>query len=418
MKAFRALIWCLLLAAIGAIAWETLAADMGFVLIRWHGKIIETTVAYGIIFWLLISVALWSLWFLVRLPFNAWQSLAKKQARSRFLNGLQALQDGRYARAENLLSKAAKQKEVKTIALTTAHEAALKLDEPARAAQHYSELLQHDALAANIHAAKNAILNKNFQAAFELLNPLHNEKKLPPQAQFFYLQSLQNTHRALEALPLLQTLRKEQALPSSVLQEFEIQLHASAVEQCADADSLLQCWQHMPERLRGEKAVLIPFCQRADALGLESTAVQVLAETLKQNWQTELLNSLADISTHTNDQRIALCEAWLLQHPGDATLHAAFGRLQLQDKNYSRAEILLQRAIALSPNSESWEYLGHVFFAQKKSEQANTAYINALRLHHEQSPIALPERDVREQIASHAVAEIRNEHGFPILPKS
>ena len=62
------------------IAWEVLSTDMGFVLIRWHGKIIETTVAYGLIFWLLISVALWSLWFLLRLPFNAWQSLAKKQA--------------------------------------------------------------------------------------------------------------------------------------------------------------------------------------------------------------------------------------------------------------------------------------------------------------------------------------------------
>ena len=47
MKVFRGLIWCLLLAAIGAITWESLSNDMGFVLIRWHGKIIETTVAYG-----------------------------------------------------------------------------------------------------------------------------------------------------------------------------------------------------------------------------------------------------------------------------------------------------------------------------------------------------------------------------------
>ena len=106
MNVFRGLIWCLLLAAVGAIAWESLATDMGFVLIRWHGKIIETTVAYGLIFWLLISVVLWSLWFLVRLPFNAWQALAKKQARSRLINGLQAFNEGRYARAENQIGRA------------------------------------------------------------------------------------------------------------------------------------------------------------------------------------------------------------------------------------------------------------------------------------------------------------------------
>ncbi len=163
MNVFRGLIWCLLLAAIGAVAWESLATDMGFVLIRWHGKIIETTVAYGLIFWLLISVALWSLWFLVRLPFNAWQSLAKKQARSRFVNGLQAFQEGRYARAENLLLKAAKQDDIKTIALMTAYDAANRLDEPLRAAQHQAVLLQHDAAAANVQAAETAFNNDNFE---------------------------------------------------------------------------------------------------------------------------------------------------------------------------------------------------------------------------------------------------------------
>ena len=146
MNVFRGLIWCLLLAAVGAIAWEVLSTDMGFVLIRWHGKIIETTVAYGLIFWLLISVALWSLWFLLRLPFNAWQSLAKKQARLRLINGMQALHEGRYARAENLLLKAANELDIKTIALMAAYEAAVKLDEPQRAIQHYTALLQHSAV--------------------------------------------------------------------------------------------------------------------------------------------------------------------------------------------------------------------------------------------------------------------------------
>lgn len=417
MNVFRGLIWCLLLAAVGAVAWETLASDMGFVLIRWHGKIIETTVAYGLIFWLLISVALWSLWFLVRLPFNAWQTLAKKQARSRLINGLQAFNEARYARAENLLLKAAKQEDFKTIALMAAHDAANRLDEPQRAALHHAALLQHDPDAANMQAGANAFANENSEHAIALLAPLQDTKKLSPQAQFIYLQALEKENRAADALVLLSNLRKEQALSPQVLANLDIQLHASAMTQSSDADACLQQWLNLPERLRQNTAILKAFSARADALGLETKAVQVLSDHLSQHWTPELLSGIADISAHANDQRLGLCEAWLPQHPDDALLHAALGKLYGQAKNYSKAEAALQRSIALSASTEAWESLGNIYQTQQKNEQASTAYANALRLQREQLPLLLTGQSLREQIASQAVMEVRNEHGFPLLPK-
>ena len=417
MNVFRGLIWCLLLAAVGAIAWESLATDMGFVLIRWHGKIIETTVAYGLIFWLLITVSLWSLWFLVRLPFNAWQALAKKQARSRLINGMQAFHEGRYARAENLLLKAANQHDIKTIALMSAYESANLLNEPARAAQHHAALLQHDPDAANLLAATKALQNNNAEQVIDLLTPLQETKKLSPQGQYLYLQALEKSSRAADALALLNALRKEQALSASVLAELDIQLHASAIEQSSDADACLNQWQNLPERLRNNTTILKVFAMRADALGLETKAVQVLSDHLSQHWTPQLLASLSAISPHANDQRLGLCEAWLPQHPDDAALHAALGKLYGQNKNYSKAEAVLQRSIALSASSDAWESLGNIYSAQQKNEPASTAYANALRLQREQLPLLLIGQSLREQIASQAVADIRNDHGFPVLPK-
>lgn len=417
MNVFRGLIWCLLLAAVGAIAWEVLSNDMGFVLIRWHGKIIETTVAYGLIFWLLISVALWSLWFLLRLPFNAWQSLAKKQARLRLINGMQALHEGRYARAENLLLKAANEPDIKTMALMGAYEAAVKLEEPQRAVQHYTALLQHNPNAAQEQAAIRAMENGNADNALTLLSPLHDARKLSPLGQFYYLQALEKNHRATDALGLVNSLRKEQALPTQSLADLEFQLHVSALRQSGDADALLQQWSAVPDRLKQNTPILQAFSARADAMALETRAVQVLSDHLSLFWTPELLGSLAAISTHANDQRIGICEAWLLQHPDDAALHAALGKLHAQAKNYSKAETLLNRAVSLGPNSESWEILGNVYLAQQKNEQASTAFANALRLQREQIPLLLSGQSLREQIASHAVADVRNEHGFPVLPK-
>ncbi|MEO8000338.1 MAG: heme biosynthesis HemY N-terminal domain-containing protein [Arenimonas sp.] len=418
MNVFRGLIWCLLLAAIGAIAWESLSSDMGFVLIRWHGKIIETTVAYGMIFWLLFSVVLWSLWFLVRLPFNAWQSLAKKQARSRLVNGLQAFHEGRYARAENLLLKAATQDDVKSVALMIAHDAAMRLDEPLRAAQHQAALLQHDPDAATMQAAANAFRNNNTEQAMTLLAPLQETRKLSPQSQLVYLQALDKNHRAVDALALLNTLRKEQALSPQVLTELDIQLHASTIEQTNDADACLQLWQALPDRLKGNAKILKAFANRADALGLETKAVQILSDYLSLHWTPELLPVLANISAHVNDQRIGLCEAWLPQHSDDSALHAALGKLYGDNKNYSKAEAMLQRSVSLTASTEAWESLGNIYNAQQKNEQASTAYANALRLQREQIPLLLSGQSLREQIASQAVAEVRNEHGFPLLPKS
>jgi HemY protein len=45
------------------------------------------------------------------------------------------------------------------------------------------------------------------------------------------------------------------------------------------------------------------------------------------------------------------------------------------------------------------------------------AYANALRVSRGEAPLALDGRSLREQIADQAVAELRNEHGIPQLPR-
>ena len=53
MSAFRTLLWWLLLAALGALAYELLARDLGEVVLRWHGFTLTTTVAFALLAWAL-----------------------------------------------------------------------------------------------------------------------------------------------------------------------------------------------------------------------------------------------------------------------------------------------------------------------------------------------------------------------------
>jgi HemY protein len=268
-----------------------------------------------------------------------------------------------------------------------------------------------------VQAAAIALQNDKPEQAVALLVAQQEAKKLSPQGQFLYLQALDKSKRAAEATALLNALRKEQAFSPQVLADMDISLHIGAIAQSADAEACLQRWQITPDRLKQSPELLKTFVARADDLGLESKAVQVLNDYLSQQWAPELLASLANISAHANDQRIDLCEAWLPQHPDDAALHAALGKLYGKNKQYPKAEVVLQRSAALSASSDAWESLGNVYAAQKKNEQASTAYANALRLQREQLPLLITGQSLREQIASQAVADIRNEHGFPVLPK-
>jgi HemY protein len=60
--------------------------------------------------------------------------------------------------------------------------------------------------------------------------------------------------------------------------------------------------------------------------------------------------------------------------------------------------------------------LGRAFTAQNNSAGAEVAYANALRVQRGEPPMALSGRSLRDQIASEAVAEQRNEHGLPLIP--
>lgn len=124
MKVFRTLLWWLALAALGALAWELLAPDLGTMLVRWHGLTITTTVAFFLLVWGLLWVLLWILWWLLRLPFAGWQRLAQREARLRLINGLTALYEGNFARAETLLAKAAEDPGSRFVALSAALKAA------------------------------------------------------------------------------------------------------------------------------------------------------------------------------------------------------------------------------------------------------------------------------------------------------
>ena len=417
MSAFRTLLWWLLLAALGALAYELLATDMGEVVVRWHGFTANTTVAFALLAWGLLWFLGWSLWTVLRLPFTAWQRLAQAQARKRLFNGLVALHEGRHARAAALLEKAAEDDESATVARLAAREAALRRGDFATAARLQQQLAEREPLVAALNTAETLVAQGNARAALELLQPWQDRQALPPRGLRLRGAALLAGGRAAEALPTLPLLARENELGADAFAALEREWTAAALLQSAHADELQQRWLALTPAQRETPPLLQAYAQRAGQLGLEGEAAQVLAEAIERRWDEALVAAYAALPTPREDTRLARAQGWLGAHADSAALALALGHLALRAGELGKAEEMLSRAEAQGAGAAAWEELGHVYTARDDAARAQLCYANALRVARAAPTVPLSGRSLREQIAAEAVAEQRDAFGFPRLEK-
>jgi HemY protein len=124
MTLFRNLLLWLLLALTGALLAQALIQDAGFVLVRYLGTEIETTLAGGLLMLFAVLAVAWALWKLATLPFRLWRSRRERFARARLADGLDALHRGEHAKAESLLELAAQDAQFAAAARVAAARAA------------------------------------------------------------------------------------------------------------------------------------------------------------------------------------------------------------------------------------------------------------------------------------------------------
>jgi len=414
VKLFRTLLWWLLLAALGALAYELLATDMGEVVMRWHGFTANTTVAFALLAWGLLWFLGWSLWAVLRLPFTAWQRLAQAQARKRLVNGLVALHEGRHARAAALLEKAADDDETSVIAQLAAREAALRRGDLAAAARLQARLAEREPLVAALSTAEALLAQGNARAVLELLQPWQDRQALPPRGLRLRGAALLASGRAAEALPMLPLLARENELGTDAYGAVERDWQAAALVQSAHADELQQRWQALSPAQREIPALLNAYAARAGQFGLEAQAADALAEAIERRWDESLLPAFASLPAPREDSRLARAQGWLGAHADSAALALALGHLALRAGELGKAEEMLSRAEAQGAGAAAWEELGNVYTAREDSARAQLCYANALRVGRGAPAVPLTGRSLREQIAAEAVSEQRDAFGYPI----
>lgn len=416
MTLFWRLLALLALAILGAWAWQQLAADPGYVLVTLRGYSVETTVVVAlaaiVLAWVALRIVLW----LLRLPFRYWKRRSRRVARERLAGGLVALHEGRWARAEKLLGRAASDPALRLPALLGAARAATARGDSAQA-----EALRQraadcgDAATVALLDAERFARDGNHAAVTALLDPLPGAS-LPPRAVELRMRALVATGRASEAVALLPTLRQSQLLEGANLHGFEAQIGAAALAQAATPELLEERWTTLPKPLRSDAAVVGAYAERAAAFGLEESAAAAIEHALRKQWSPTLPGIYSRLPRGRRASPLKNAERWLEQQPNDPALLVALGRLCREEQLWGKAEDTLHRAIAQGAGADAWEELGHTYAAQHDDTRARQAFANALRASRGDAPQSLPGRGLRDLIRDEAVAEERTPMGVPRLP--
>ena len=412
MSLYRSFLWWLLLAALGALAWDLLQPDFGEVVIRWHGTTVTTSVAVFLFGCVLLLFALWLLWTLLRLPVRAWQDYAQRQARNRLANGLTAFYEGRHARARTLLLKAAEDRSVRDLALLGARQAALALEDWVEAARLLERLNQSNPTLAASNNARLLLKDGKPQQALDVMLT-RPASEWSPVARGIAIEAAV----ALGQFDLARNWLNARGHGLSGKQSAQLRtLYQNRYLESADsADTLWQRWQELQSEGQGP----VPpgaFAARAQALGMRASAAAALVESLEARYTGDTVQALA-VLAHRDDALLGRLAALLPAHPADADLLHTLGAWHEACGNPEQAIGFWQRAVAQGGGAESWNRLGMAHAARGEFEPAYIAENNARRVLDGQAPLPMTGVSLQQKIAAQAVPEQRNEHGIPLLPE-
>jgi HemY protein len=415
VKLWILLLLLLIVACATAFGWHALAADPGYVLVRFGTTSIETTLVFAVAALLLAWGVVSLIWRLLRWPMAAWSRRARRRGRERIAGGLIALAEGRYQNASRELGRASHQTGLRAPALLAAARAAHARGENARADAVLDEAAKDAAPAALALRARFLIEQGKPALALALLDDAEKTSTLAPSAMRMLVESALVCGDPTRALQAFGALARMQSLSPDALAILEARVLAAALSNAADVESLNALWSGLSRSQRRVPEALAAYARRAATLGQTLAAMSEIEAGLRKEWSERLVRAYGELGDAETDTRLRHAEAWLALQPNSAGLLLTLGRLCIQCKLWGKAHEYIERGLGLEPSAMLWEALGDCCAGQEDAAMATRCYHNALRCSRGEAVTDLGAGEIRSLDTRASVIEERSEHGVPRL---
>ena len=368
-------------------------SDPGFVQIHFLDWTVETSVLVLLLGFLLLWAAVQILIRLWRMPAETARRVQEKRALAQLEKGLLALTEGDWRTAERALEKS-----TSTRGKTTARYLAAAQAADGQSAEDRREyyLEQADSggtrkkFLVELTRARMLLQGGSRAEALPILQELHQRRKRHPQV----LELLARCYRELghwdDLQALFPALQKSGVLTEDQLDDLKVQVAVNRLSSAGNPEELQEAWKKLPRQMRQESSVILVFAEQAGRLERADLAEPVLRASLKSSWDPALVLRYGDPGAGHVAQRLKQCEKWLVQHPDDAALHLALGRLCAGEEIWGKARQHLIRSLEIEPSSAGYDTFGQLLERQGDLELAMACFRNALRLNQGKPALPLP----------------------------
>jgi HemY protein len=376
----RGLFWALGVFA-AAVALSLLLEDEGYVIVvappwRIEASLILSLVAllaaFAIIYLLarLISHTL-------RLPVHVRAFRARQReigVHKATVGALQAMLEGRYGRVETLAADLWERGEEKAVAALLGARAAHRRRDRERR-DEWLQRAEAEPEWRNARLALKAELlaeDRRFEEARAAVLELHANGLRHVATLSLLLRCEQALGNWDEVIHLATLLQKREAMPSEALDSIVTGARVAQIARLSnDAAGLAEYWRGMPSAERVRPRVAAEAARSFAQLGNHAAARRALEDALETQWDGELAALYADGSTNDALARIERAEQWLKQHPRDASLLLALGRLCMQAELWGKAESYLQASVAAQPSRDAHVALASLYSRIGRVEDAD-----------------------------------------------
>ncbi len=391
-RSFLLLLILALLLAASALA-PVFKSDPGRVLINLGDWTVETSVLVLIvaflILWFAVQIAFW-LW---RVPVETARRVREQRAFKQLERGLLALTEGDWGTAAKALEKSSSVQGKSTAQYLAAAQAA-DIEDAHDQREYYLDQADGGGskkrFLVELTRARMLMTNGNRAAALPVLQDLHKRRQKHPQV----LELLSRCYRELgqwdDLQSLLTALKKAEVLDEDQVRELQEEIATNKLRAAENAEDLQAAWKQLPRATRYHAVIAEAFAVTAGKFERADLAEPILSASLKNDWKPTLVLRYGDPAADDGSKRMKQCEKWLKQHPDDASLQLALGRLCAGESLWGKAREHLVKSLELEASSLGYDALGQLLEHQGELEPAMACFRNALRMNQGQQPLPLP----------------------------
>ena len=394
----RLLVTLVMALLLGAASIWVMQSDSGYILLSFNNTTVEMTVWVGILLYLTATgLGAWLLLLFKWLGdvggLRRWWTLRRSQQHgSKTAQGLILFSDHDWKQASTMLLSGADGSSMPDVNLLFAARAAAENNQIDQARMLLEQLkVSHPKakLLADKTLAEILILEEQLDEAIQLLQPIAASKPgdrgvLRLLSDTYYLmgdwsslQKLLHDLNYYKAINPSDMKALEQDVYANLLSDFIPNPEFTLQEQKDQAGDL---WELIPRRLHNDAELICSYFDALQQVNDTDRVQLLLVKTINKRWHPELVERFGQLETSAPEKQLLAAEKWLSDHPEDAVLLVALGRICCQLRFWGKARDYFSVALRLQPSADIYLRLADVHAAMGDQIESHNMYKQGLRV--------------------------------------